>query len=198
MKLCGKTIGFAMTGSFCTYEKAFLQMKILREMGATIIPIFSYVPQEIECRFGSYKHFLEKAEEISDHRPILTIAQAEPIGPKGLLDVLLIAPCTGNTMAKLSMAITDTPVLMAAKSQLRTERPVVLSLASNDSLGLNFKNLGSLYSVKHVYFVPFGQDDSIKKPNSLVAHMDCIPTTLEMALEEKQLQPVLRPYSLPS
>ena len=194
MTLSGKTIGFAMTGSFCTYEKAFEQMKLLKEMGATIIPIFSYVPQEMECRFGSCKYFLEKAEEISEHRPILTISQAEPIGPKGMLDILLNAPCTGNTMPKLSMAITDSPVLMAAKSQLRTERPVVLSLASNDSLGLNFKNLGELYAIKHVFFVPFGQDDFCKKPNSLVAHMDFIPATLEMALEEKQIQPVLQSY----
>ena len=152
--------------------------------------------KDIYDKYEEANKIYKKAEEISEHRPILTISQAEPIGPKGMLDILLIAPCTGNTMAKLSMAITDSPVLMAAKSQLRTERPVVLSLASNDSLGLNFKNLGELYAIKHVFFVPFGQDDFCKKPNSLVAHMNLIPATLEMALEEKQIQPVLQSYEL--
>lgn len=188
------TIGFAMTGSFCTYEKAFEQMSKLKRLGATLIPIFSYLPQEIQCRFGTCSEYLKKAEDISENKPILSITGAEPIGPKGLLDLLLIAPCTGNTMSKLCHAITDTPVLMAAKSQLRTEKPVVIALASNDSLGLNFKNLGNLYTTKNIYFVPFGQDDSTKKPNSLVAHMDLIPDTIQAALHHKQIQPVLKPY----
>lgn len=197
MDFSNLTIGFAMTGSFCTYQKAFTQMKLLKEYGATILPIFSYVPQEIECRFGSARNFLATAEEITGHKPLLSIAQTEPIGPKGLIDLLLIAPCTGNTMSKLANAITDTPVLMAAKSQLRTEKPVVISLASNDSLGLNFKNLGLLYNTKHIYFVPIGQDDTQKKPNSLIAHTELIPDTIEAALEGKQIQPLLRsfPYS---
>ena len=194
MKLDNLTIGFAMTGSFCTYERAFQQMEQLITLGANVLPIFSYSPQEMECRFGSWKDFYQKAEEISGNRPITTIVGAEPIGPKGLLDVLLIAPCTGNTLAKLANAITDTPALMAAKSQLRTEKPVVICLASNDALGLNFKNIGLLYSVKHVFFVPFGQDDSVKKPNSLVAHSGLITPTLELALEEKQLQPLIQSY----
>lgn len=194
MNLAGKNIGFALTGSFCTYEKVFTEMEHLVSLGANVIPIFSYVPQEMECRFGTWKQFLEKAETISGKRPITTIAGAEPIGPKELLDILLIAPCTGNTLAKLAHAITDTPVLMAAKSQLRTERPVVLFLSSNDSLGLNFKNIGLLYATKHVFFVPFGQDNSSKKPNSLVAHPELICPALELALEEKQLQPVIQSY----
>lgn len=194
MDIFGKTIGFAMTGSFCTYERAFQQMEQLITLGANVLPIFSYSPQEMECRFGSYRAFLAKAERISHNKPILTLSQAEPIGPKGMLDLLLIAPCTGNTMSKLAHAITDTPVLLAAKSHLRTEKPVVISLASNDSLGLNFKNLGLLYSTKHIFFVPFGQDDSVQKPNSIVAHMDLILPTIELALEEKQLQPVIQSY----
>lgn len=196
MNICGKTIGFALTGSFCTYEKIFKEMEQLVSLGANIIPIFSYVPQEMECRFGCYKDFLEKAANISKNRPILTIAQAEPIGPKGMLDLLLIAPCTGNTLSKLTHAITDSPVLMAAKSHLRTEKPLVICLSTNDGLGLNFQNLGSLYSRKHIYFVPFGQDDYLKKPNSLVAHTELILPTLELALEERQLQPVIQSYNL--
>lgn len=194
MNLSGKTIGFALTGSFCTYETVFFQMQNLVNAGANVIPIFSYVPQETTCRFGSYQTFLKKAEQITGHQPLLSITQTEPIGPKGLLDLLLIAPCTGNTMSKLTHAITDTPVLMAAKSHLRTEKPVVIALASNDSLGLNFKNIGLLYATKHIYFVPFGQDDHHKKPNSLVAHMELILPTIELALEEKQFQPLLQSY----
>lgn len=194
MNLSGKVIGFALTGSFCTYQKVFSEMKKLVALGATIIPIFSYVPQEMDCRFGTWKDFLSKAETISGNHAITTIVGAEPIGPKNMLDLLLIAPCTGNTMAKLANAITDSPVLMAAKSQLRTEKPVVICLASNDSIGLNFKNLGLLYPTKHIYFVPFGQDDFKKKPNSLVAHTDLIIPTIEMALDEKQLQPVIHSY----
>lgn len=192
MNISGKNIGFALTGSFCTFERAFQQMEQLVSLGANVLPIFSYSPQEMECRFGSYETFLKKAESIANHKPILTLAQAEPIGPKGMLDLLLIAPCTGNTLSKLSHAITDTPVLLAAKSQLRTEKPLVLSISSNDNMGLNFKNLGLLYSTKHIFFVPFGQDDPTKKPNSLVAHMDLIVPTIELALEEKQIQPVIR------
>lgn len=192
MNISGKNIGFALTGSFCTFERAFQQMEQLVSLGANVLPIFSYSPQEMECRFGSYETFLKKAESIANNKPILTLAQAEPIGPKGMLDLLLIAPCTGNTLSKLSHAITDTPVLLAAKSHLRTEKPLVLSISSNDNLGLNFKNLGLLYSTKHIFFVPFGQDDPAKKPNSLVAHMDLIAPTIELALEEKQIQPVIR------
>lgn len=195
MDLKGKNIGFALTGSFCTYEKIFKEMENLVLLGANIIPIFSCISQEIQCRFGNFKEFLFKAEAISGNKPILTIAQAEPIGPKGMLDLLLIAPCTGNTMAKLNNAITDTPVLMAAKSHLRTEKPVVLCIASNDNLGLNFKNLGALYNTKHIYFVPFGQDDCKPKPNSLVAHTELIIPTIQNALEGRQLQPVIRSYS---
>lgn len=195
MEIAGKRIGFALTGSFCTYEKVFAEMEHLVALDAKVFPIFSYVPQEMECRFGNWKEFMKRATEISGNNPITTIAGAEPIGPKELLDLLVVAPCTGNTMAKLANAITDTPVTMAVKAHLRTEKPVVIFLASNDSLGMNFKNLGLLYASKNIYFVPFGQDDAKKKPASLVAHPQLLIPTIEKALEGKQIQPVIRSYS---
>lgn len=195
MEIAGKRIGFALTGSFCTYEKVFVEMEHLVALGAKVFPIFSYVPQEMDCRFGNWKEFMERATEISGNKPIVTIAGAEPIGPKELLDLLVVAPCTGNTLAKLANAITDTPVTMAVKAHLRTEKPVVIFLSSNDSLGMNFKNVGLLYASKHIYFVPFGQDDAKKKPASLVAHPELLVSTIEKALEGKQIQPVIRSYS---
>ncbi|MDE7424307.1 MAG: dipicolinate synthase subunit B [Lachnospiraceae bacterium] len=195
MEIAGKRIGFALTGSFCTYEKIFAEMEHLVALEAKVFPIFSYVPQEMECRFGNWKEFMKRATEISGNHPITTIAGAEPIGPKELLDLLVVAPCTGNTLAKLSNAITDTPVTMAVKAHLRTEKPVVIFLSSNDSLGMNFKNVGLLYASKHIYFVPFGQDDAKKKPASLVAHPQLLIPTIEKALEGKQIQPVIRSYS---
>lgn len=195
MEIAGKRIGFALTGSFCTYEKVFAEMEHLVALGAKVFPIFSYVPQEMNCRFGNWKEFMEQATEISGNKPIITIAGAEPIGPKELLDLLVVAPCTGNTLAKLANAITDTPVTMAVKAHLRTEKPVVIFLSSNDSLGMNFKNVGLLYASKHIYFVPFGQDDAKKKPASLVAHPQLLVPTIEKALEGKQIQPVIRSYS---
>lgn len=195
MEIAGKRIGFALTGSFCTYEKVFAEMEHLVALGAKVFPIFSYVPQEMDCRFGNWKEFMERATEISGNKPIITIAGAEPIGPKELLDLLVVAPCTGNTLAKLANAITDTPVTMAVKAHLRTEKPVVIFLSSNDSLGMNFKNVGLLYASKHIYFVPFGQDDAKKKPASLVAHPHLLTPTIEKALEGKQIQPVIRSYS---
>lgn len=194
MNFSGKTIGFALTGSFCTYERVFTQMEALVKTGATVIPIFSNIAQQMTCRFGCSSDFIGTAERITHQQALLSIPQTEPIGPKKMLDLLVIAPCTGNTMAKLTHAITDSPVLMAAKSHLRTERPVVIALASNDSLGLNFQNLGQLYAYKHLFFVPFGQDDPVAKPNSLVAHMELLLPTIEAAFSNQQLQPVIRPY----
>ncbi len=194
MNLSAYTIGFAMTGSYCTYQSVFAQMKALKATGANIIPIFSKQAQTTSCRFGNSEAFLQTATEICQTQPLLTIPEVEPIGPKRMLDLLVIAPCTGNTLAKLANGITDSPVLMAAKSHLRTERPLVIALASNDALGQNFKNIGLLYNTKHVYFVPMGQDNWIQKPNSLVAHMDLLLPTIQAALEEKQLQPILQYY----
>ena len=194
MKLAGKTIGFAITGSFCTFAKIKGALLHLMEEDVTVIPIFSFNAYTMDTRFGTAKEFVTAIETITGQKSVHTIAEAEKFGPKKILDIMIIAPCTGNTMAKLANAITDSPVLMAAKSQLRTEKPVVICLASNDSIGLNFKNLGLLYPTKHIYFVPFGQDDFKKKPNSLVAHTDLIIPTIEMSLDEKQLQPVIHSY----
>ncbi len=189
--LKGKKIGFGFTGSFCMYEKIFEQMEHLHREGAELIPIFSNVSQNTDCRFGKAEDFLKRAEEIAGRAPIKTIPAAEPIGPKSLLDVMLIAPCTGNTLAKLANGITDTPVLMAAKAHMRNQKPLVLFLSSNDALGMNFKNIGLLFNSKNIYFVPFGQDNFIKKPTSMVANPELISDTIKEALSGKQLQPVI-------
>ena len=192
MKLKGKKIGVALTGSFCTYEKAFVQLRKLKKEGAEIVTIFSNASQTIDSRFGSPEDFMRKAEEITGSRPLLTISQAEPIGPKSLLDLLIILPCTGNTVAKLANGITDSPVLMAAKAHLRNEKPLLISISTNDALGMNMKNIGILLNVKHIFFVPFGQDDPEKKPNSMTARTEMLIPAAEAALEERQYQPVIR------
>ena len=192
MKLKGKKIGVALTGSFCTYEKAFVQLRKLKEEGAEIVTIFSNAAQTINSRFGSTEDFMKEAEEITGTRPMLTISQAEPIGPKSLLDLLIILPCTGNTAAKLANGITDSPALMAAKAHLRNEKPLLISISTNDALGMNMKNIGILLNVKHIFFVPFGQDDPEKKPNSMIAKTEMLIPAAEAALEERQYQPVIQ------
>lgn len=192
MKLKGKKIGVALTGSFCTYEKAFVQLRKLKKEGAEIVTIFSNASQTIDSRFGSPEDFMRKAEEITGSRPLLTISQAEPIGPKSLLDLLIILPCTGNTVAKLANGITDSPVLMAAKAHLRNEKPLLISISTNDALGMNMKNIGILLNVKHIFFVPFGQDAPEKKPNSMIARTEMLIPAAEAALEERQYQPVIQ------
>lgn len=194
MKLNGKNIGIAMTGSFCTYEKAFGALQKLKDTGANLYPIFSLSSQTISSRFGTPAAFLEKLKEITGNAPILTIEDAEPIGPKSYLDLLVILPCTGNTVAKLANGITDTPVLMAAKAHLRNNKPLVISISTNDGLGMNLKNIGLLCNAKNIYFVPFGQDNWEKKPNSLVSHLSLLQPTLEMALEHKQYEPLIKSY----
>lgn len=191
MTIEGKKVGFAMTGSFCTFQTVFEEMERLVRAGADVTPIFSNSVQDIRCRFGTTEEFIKKATEITGKRPILRLEGAEPIGPKSLLDILIIAPCTGNTLSKLSLAITDSPVLMAAKAHLRNEKPLVICISTNDALSMSFKNTGLLLNCKHVYFVPFRQDNYVKKPNSMVADMSLILPTLETALEEKQLQPIV-------
>ena len=192
MKLKGKKIGVALTGSFCTYEKAFAQLRKLKEEGAELVTIFSNASQTIDSRFGSPEDFMKEAEEITGSRPLLTISQAEPIGPKSLLDLLIILPCTGNTVAKLANGITDSPALMAAKAHLRNEKPLLISISTNDALGMNMKNIGILLNVKHIFFVPFEQDDPEKKPNSMTARTEMLIPAAEAALEERQYQPVIR------
>lgn len=194
MELKGKKVGVAVTGSFCTFEKIFVELQKLMDAGAEVYPIFSNASQTIASRFGQPEDFLKKAEEITGRKPILTIETAEPIGPQAYLDILVILPCTGNTAAKLANGITDTPVLMGAKAHLRNHKPLVVSISTNDGLGMNLKNIGLLLNAKNVFFVPFGQDNYIKKPNSLVAHTQLLIPTLEMALENRQIQPVLEGY----
>ncbi len=192
MDLKGKKIGVALTGSFCTFEKGFQELEKLVETGAQIQTIFSDASQTIDSRFGNAEDFVKKAEEITGTKPMLTIPQAEPIGPKSLLDLLIILPCTGNTIAKLANGITDTPVLMAAKAHLRNEKPLLVSISTNDALGMNMKNIGLLLNAKHIYFVPFGQDNPKKKPNSMIAHTEMLIPAAEAALEGRQYQPVIQ------
>lgn len=195
MDLKGKKIGVAFTGSFCTYENAMEELEKLVNTGADVQCIFSENAQTIDSRFGKAKEFLEQAKEVTGNPIMKTIAQAEPIGPKGLLDLLVIFPCTGNTIAKLANGITDTPVLMAAKAHLRNEKPLVISISTNDALGMNMKNIGLLLNAKNIYFLPFGQDDPIKKPNSMIAHTELLIPTIQKALENKQYQPLIKSFS---
>lgn len=184
------TIGFALCGSFCTYGQVFPVMELLAR-DYRIIPIFSHAAGSLDSRFGTAREHIQQAAEICGCSPLTTIAQAEPIGPRKLLDALIIAPCTGNTLAKLSHGIADTPVTMAAKSHLRNGRPVIIAVSTNDGLAAAAENIGRLLARKHYYFVPFGQDDPKNKANSLIADFSKIPQTLEAALEGRQVQPVL-------
>ncbi|HIS62814.1 MAG TPA: dipicolinate synthase subunit B [Candidatus Scybalomonas excrementigallinarum] len=195
MDLKGKKIGIAFTGSFCTYKNAMEELEKLVNTGADVQCIFSENAQTIDSRFGKAKEFLEQAKELTGNPIMKTIAQAEPIGPKGLLDLLVIFPCTGNTIAKLANGITDTPVLMAAKAHLRNEKPLVISISTNDALGMNMKNIGLLLNAKNIYFLPFGQDDPMKKPNSMIAHTELLIPTIQKALENKQYQPLIKSFS---
>ncbi|MBP3674755.1 MAG: dipicolinate synthase subunit B [Oscillospiraceae bacterium] len=183
-------IGFAMCGSFCTYAQVFPVMEELAKEHH-VIPIFSFASASIDSRFGTAQEHLKKAAEICGTAPYRTIEAVEPIGPKKLLDVLIIAPCTGNTLAKLAHSIADTPVTMAAKSHLRNGRPILVAVSTNDALAGAAENIGKLLSRKHYYFVPFGQDDAVRKPTSMVADFKKIPQALTAALEGRQLQPVL-------
>ena len=184
------TVGFALCGSFCTYDRIFPVMEQLTK-SYDIIPIFSQSAYPTDSRFGTADDHIAKAEAICGKPPLHTLAEVEPIGPKRLLDALVIAPCTGNTLAKLAHSIADGPVTMAAKSHLRNGRPVVVAISTNDALGGAAENIGKLLARKHYFFVPFGQDDAFGKPTSVVADFSKIPQTLEQALEGKQLQPLL-------
>lgn len=183
-------IGFAMCGSFCTFSQVFPAMEALAAVHS-VTPVFSQVAATTDSRFGFAADHLRRAEEICGRPPLLTIAQVEPIGPKKLLDALVIAPCTGNTLAKLAHGIADGPVTMAAKSHLRNGRPVLIAVSTNDALAAAGENIGKLLARRHYYFVPFGQDDAQGKPTSLVADFTQIPKALEAALIGRQLQPML-------
>lgn len=183
-------IGFAMCGSFCTYSKVFPIMKLLASHHH-VTPIFSFASATIDSRFGTAEKHLQLAREICGREPLKTIEAVEPIGPKKLLDALIIAPCTGNTLAKLANSIADTPVTMAAKSHLRNGRPVIVAVSTNDALAGAAENIGRLLGRKNFYFVPFAQDDPNRKPTSMVADFEKIPQTLSAALEGNQIQPIL-------
>ena len=184
-------VGCAMTGSFCTFKRAFAAWRALRNAGAELVPIMSFNAASMDTRFYPAAEAVAEFEEICGREVLRTIPQVEPIGPKGLIDLLVIAPCTGNTLAKLANGITDTPAALAAKSHLRNGRPVLLAVSTNDALGTSAQNIGRLLNQKHIYFVPFGQDDPVHKPNSAVAHFDLLPKAAALALRERQMQPIL-------
>ncbi len=185
-----KRLGFALCGSFCTFKKVLEEMKILSEI-YDITPIMSEGAASVDSRFGTAEDFRRRITEICKKEPITTIAEAEPIGPKALLDVLLIEPCTGNTLGKLANGITDSSVTMAAKAHLRNGRPVVIAVSTNDALSASAQNIGKLMNTKNIYFVPMGQDSPINKPTSMVAHFEKSADTIEAALSGKQLQPLM-------
>lgn len=191
MRLEGKTIGFAITGSHCTIAEVFPQMERLRQEGANLIPILSESVQSTETRFGTPDNWRLHVLNVTGREPFLSIRDVEPFGPKAMLDLLIVAPCTGNSLAKLARGITDSVVTMAAKAHLRNARPLVIALSTNDGLGANAPNLGQLLNRKHVYFVPFGQDSPEGKANSLVADMSQIADTVVAALNGRQIEPLL-------
>ncbi len=194
MKLTDKTIGFALTGSFCTYKRVFPQIEALVNQGAKVIPIMSEISYTTDTRFGKAEEHIKRFEEITGEKVIASVRDAEPIGPQKLLDVLVVAPCTGNSLAKIASGIADSSVTLAVKAHLRNKRPVVIGISTNDGLGGNAKNIGMLANMKNIYFVPFGQDDYISKENSLVAQMEEIVPAVEQALDGVQMQPVLKMY----
>lgn len=191
MSLHDKKIGIALTGSFCTFSKTFEEVEKLLRENASIYPILSFNTQTINSRFGKANDFHKKLVEMTGNQPIITIEDAEPVGPMNYYDILVIFPCTGNTLAKLANGITDTPVLMAAKSHLRNNKPLVISLATNDAIGINFHNIGTLLNTKNIYFVPFGQDNPADKPKSMISHTHLLKLTLETALSGHQIQPII-------
>lgn len=191
MNLNEKTIGFALTGSFCTFSRVIAELEKVAQTGARVIPIMSEMSYNTDTRFGTAEEFRKRIEDICRNPIIKTVKEAEPIGPKGYLDILVIAPCTGNTLAKLASGIADSSVTMAAKAHLRNQKPVVIAPSTNDGLGNAAKNIGMLLNNKNLYFVPFGQDDPVKKPNSLVADMTRILPAIDAALSGEQLQPIL-------
>lgn len=192
--LKGKRIGFGLTASHCTYEAIFPQLERLVELGAEVIPVVSYNVFNVDTKFGKAKDHIAKIEAITGKKVIATIPDAEPLGPIIPLDCMVIAPLTGNSMSRLANAITDSPPLMAAKATMRNGNPVVLGISTNDALGLNGVNLMRLMASKLIYFIPYGQDDPFKKPNSLIANLELLPDTIEHAIKGKQIQPVIIPF----
>lgn len=186
-----KAIGFAMCGSFCTLSRVIDEIVNLKKLNYDVIPIMSEIVYSTDTRFGKAEDFIKRVEDVCSHKVIHTITMAEPIGPKQMLDLLVIAPCTGNTLAKLANGITDTSVTMSAKSHLRNKRPLLIAVSTNDGLGASAKNIGKLLNYKNIYFVPLGQDDFIKKQNSLIADFSKIPESVNSALKGQQIQPII-------
>lgn len=191
MLLKGKRIGFGLTGSHCTYDAVIPEIKKLISEGAEVLPVVSYTVKSTDTRFGKGEDWVNRIEELTGNKVIDSIVKAEPLGPKIPLDCMVIAPLTGNSMSKFANAMTDSPVLMAAKATLRNSKPVVVGISTNDALGLNGVNLMRLMATKNIYFIPFGQDAPEKKPNSMVARMQLLQETIFAAMEGKQLQPVI-------
>ncbi|MEK4761495.1 dipicolinate synthase subunit B [Viridibacillus sp. FSL E2-0187] len=193
--LDGKRIGFGITASHCTYEEVVPKIKHLRDEGATVVPIITHSVLHAATRFGTGEEWIAKIEEVAGHKVIKTMADAEPLGPRNPLDCMVIAPMTGNSLSKFANAATESPVLMAAKATLRNGSPVVIGVSTNDALGLNGMNLMKLLNTKNIFFIPFGQDDPYKKPNSLISDFTKINETVINALEKKQFQPLLIQYT---
>ena len=191
MELKDKKIGFTLTGSFCTFQKVIPKIKEIKKLGADIIPIMSFNSYNLDTKFGKAKDFIDEIEEITKKKIIHTIQDAEPIGPKKMTDIMIIAPCSGNTMAKLAYDIIDTPATMAAKSHLRNNRPLVIAPSTNNGLSGNAENIGKLLNRKNYYFVPFRQDNPITKPRSIVFDVEYIIKTIEYALDREQISPIL-------
>lgn len=184
-------LGYAICGSFCTFSKAIKQIEALVNMGYDVFPIFSEFAYKTDTRFYNAAEYVAKVEKICGKKAISTISDAEPIGPKKMFDVMIVAPCTGNTLSKLALGITDSSVTMASKAHLRNEKPLIIGVSSNDALSTTSKNIGVLLCRKNIYMVPFGQDDSQNKPRSMVCDFEMIPKTVEMALKSQQIQPLV-------
>ena len=192
MELYGKKIGFVLTGSFCTFRKTIPKMKeLIEKEGADIIPIMSYNSYNLDTKFGKAKDFIKEIEDITGKEIIHTIQGAEPIGPKKMTDIMVVAPCSGNTMAKLALDIIDTPAVMACKSHLRNDRPLVIAPSTNNGLSGNAENIGKLLNRRNYYFVPFRQDNPITKPRSIVFDEGYLIKTIKLALDGEQISPIL-------
>ncbi len=191
MEIKDLNIGFAMTGSFCTFKKVIPQIKELKKLEANIIPIMSFNSYNLDTKFGKAEEFIKEIEDITKNKIIHTIQGAEPIGPKNMTDILVVAPCSGNTIAKLANSIIDTPVTMAVKSHLRNQKPVVIGISTNDALSGSAENIGKLLNRKNYFFIPFSQDNPITKPTSLVCKFDHLIPTIKEAIQRKQVQPIL-------
>lgn len=191
MELKNVNIGFALTGSFCTFEKTIKVLEDIKKEGANILPIMSFNAYNFDTRFGNASEHIKKIENITGNKIIHTIQEAEPIGPKKMTDIMVIAPASSNTISKLANGINDTPVTMATKSHLRNNKPVLIAISTNDALGANAENIGKLLNTRNYYFVPFNQDNPLTKPRSIVFHPDYIIPSIKMALDNKQIEPII-------